>query len=146
EPFAATLFGRQARDVLSGEQYASGIGRDRAGGDAEERRLAHAVRADDAERLAFIERKVDAIGDDDRAEALADVFESEDGGHGRSVHSSCPALCRASTPLGSAMKTRMAGTSPAMTALDSTQRLQLAADRDRRRRLVFGDHQIEFAI
>ena len=59
----------------------AGVGRDRAGDDAEQRGLAGAVRPDDAQRLAAQEREVDVVGDHDGAEAFGDFFEGEDGGH-----------------------------------------------------------------
>ena len=56
---AAAALRRKASDVGAGEENAPGIGRDRAAGDAEQRRLAGAVRPDDAERLALGEREVE---------------------------------------------------------------------------------------
>ena len=57
------------------------IRRDRAADDAEQRGLAGAVGANDAERLAAQQRQVDARRDHHRAETLGDFFEGEDGGH-----------------------------------------------------------------
>src|SRR5690242_6325853 len=70
EAKAAAPRRRQARDVAPREDDASRIGRDGAGHDAEQSRLAGAVRPDDAERLAFVEHEVDAVRDHDRAKAL----------------------------------------------------------------------------
>ena len=53
---------------------AAGVGRDRAGGDAEQRGLAGAVRPDDTERLALGEREVDAFGHHHGPEPLRDIF------------------------------------------------------------------------
>jgi hypothetical protein len=65
------------RDVAPGINHAPGIRRDGAADDAEQRRLAGAVRADNAERLALQELKVDALGNDDRAETFDDLFKRE---------------------------------------------------------------------
>ncbi len=62
QPQAAAPLGRQAGDVLAGEDDAASVGRDGAGGDAEQRGLARAVGPDDAERFALGEREVDAVG------------------------------------------------------------------------------------
>ena len=82
-PEMAAPLRRQCRDVAAREQHAPGIGPHRTGGDAEQRRLARAVRPDDAERLALGERKVDLFGHHDCAEAFGDFFEREDGSMSR---------------------------------------------------------------
>src|SRR5262249_2106429 len=51
--------------------------------------LASTVRSDDAERLAFAERKIDLLRDDDGAEPLGNFFEGEDGGHACLADSHC---------------------------------------------------------
>ncbi len=62
---------RHAGNVGAGIEHAAGIRRHGAADDAEQSRLAGAVRADDAERLAFCESEVDGVGDDDGAEPFA---------------------------------------------------------------------------
>src|SRR6185437_5840916 len=84
QPLAAAPLRRQRGDVLAVEQHAAAVRPHRAGGDAEQRGLAGAVRTDDAERLAFAEREIDAVGDDDGAEAFGDFLEREEG-HGIST-------------------------------------------------------------
>jgi hypothetical protein len=79
---AAAALRRQVCNVVAGQQHAAGIGRDGARGDAEQGRLAGAVRSDDAERLALGKRQIDAVSHHHRAEALGDIFQSEDGRHG----------------------------------------------------------------
>jgi hypothetical protein len=69
---------RQPCDVVPGQQNTSDIRCDGAGRNAEQGGLAGAVRPDDAERLAFIERKVDLLCYHDGAKALGDFFKSED--------------------------------------------------------------------
>ena len=65
------------RNVGAGIKHAAGIRRHRAADDAEQRRLAGAVRSDDAERLALTEDEIDALGDNDGAEPLRDLVESQ---------------------------------------------------------------------
>ena len=65
----------------------AGIGRERAGDQVEQRGLAGAVRTDDAERLAGLDGEIDAVGDHQRAEGLADALELQD-------HASPPRLPR----------------------------------------------------
>ena len=72
-------------DIGAIEHHATGVGRNGAGHDAEQRGLAGAVRPDDAERLTFTEREIEPIGDDDSAEPLGDFFRGEDGTHLESV-------------------------------------------------------------
>jgi len=68
---------RQCCDIAPGIEDAPGIRRDGAADDAEQRGLAGAIRPDNAERFARRQRKIDAIGDGDRAEAFADLFKRE---------------------------------------------------------------------
>src|SRR5215469_9292239 len=68
---------RQVRDVAPGIDHAPAIRCERAADHAEQRRLAGAVRPDNAERLARRERKIDAIGDDNGAEAFGDLFKRD---------------------------------------------------------------------
>ena len=84
EAFAAPALRREARNVLAVEQHASRVRGQRAGGDAEQAGLAGAVRSDDAECLALVQREVDAVGNDHRAEPLRDILQREDRGHGLS--------------------------------------------------------------
>ena len=59
------------RDVGAPEADAAAVGALRAGEDVQQRRLARAVGADDADRLAGPHGEVDAVEHDERAEALA---------------------------------------------------------------------------
>src|SRR6516165_1871973 len=58
-------------------QNASGIRRDGAADNGEQRGLAGAVRPDNPERLALTKIKVEAFGDDDRAETFGNLFKRE---------------------------------------------------------------------
>ena len=79
---AATLRRRQRCDVTAGIEHAAGIGRDGSADDAEQRRLPSPIRADNAERLAFGKREIDAVGDDDGPKSLGNFFKGENGrGH-----------------------------------------------------------------
>ena len=60
------------------EDDAARIGHHRAGDQVEQRRLAGAVRPDDAERLARVERQADVVGDLQGAVALADAVDGQD--------------------------------------------------------------------
>ena len=73
--------GVEARDVAPVEPHRAGIGRDRAGDEVEERRLAGAVRADDPERLALLHVEVERVRHDERAVALGEAGEAEDRRH-----------------------------------------------------------------
>ena len=68
---------RHVRDVVAGIEHAAGIRLHRAADDAEQGRLAGAVRPDNAERFAVGEREIDAVGNDDGAEPFRDFFESQ---------------------------------------------------------------------
>ena len=65
-------------DVAPVEPDGAAIGPERAGDQVEERRLAGAVRADDAERGALGDGEIDAVRDLDRAESFAETLELED--------------------------------------------------------------------
>ena len=93
------------------EDHAAGVGRDRAGHDAEQRGLAGAVRPDDAERLALLEREIEPVGDDDGAEALGDFFEGEDEASGYLLRRHCRAMTR--HPVGTHRCSGCAGVEPA---------------------------------
>ncbi len=64
---------RRARDVDAVEADRAGVGVEIAGDQVEQRRLAGAVRADDAERLAARDRQIDAVGGLERAEGLGEA-------------------------------------------------------------------------
>ena len=99
EPAPAAPLGREPRDVGAVEADAAGVGRHRAGGDAEQRGLAGAVRPDDAERLAVFEREIDAVGHHHGAETLRYVLQREDGRHGCSQ----PLPCSTAEPIPSSL-------------------------------------------
>jgi hypothetical protein len=77
---------RQRRSGAAGEDDAAGVGRNRPGGDTEQRGFAGAVRPDDAERLALGQREVESIRHDYGAEALGDFFKGEDRRHAGVTH------------------------------------------------------------
>ena len=74
---AAAPLRREARDVGAVENNAAGVRGNRAAGNAEQRGLAGSVRSDDAERLAFAEREIDAVRHHNGTEPLVDFFQSE---------------------------------------------------------------------
>ena len=74
----AALGGGEARDVPPAKPDAPLFGGVSADQDAEERRLARAVRADDADRLAGESGEIDAVEHAKRAEALAHALRLED--------------------------------------------------------------------
>src|SRR5262249_21631421 len=92
DPQATAAFRRQMGDVDAREDDAPGVRGYRATGDTEQRRLAGAIRPDDAERLALGEGEVERARDDHGAEALGDLFEGEDGRHAVVVRISCSTL------------------------------------------------------
>jgi hypothetical protein len=59
-----------AGDVLAAEPDAPGVGAERARDQVEERGLARAVRAHDAQELARLEAQADVVDREDAAEAL----------------------------------------------------------------------------
>ena len=77
EPPPAALRGRDLGHVLAEKADPAGGRRMRADQDAEQRRLAGAVRADDADRLAGADGKVDAVEHHQRAEALRQALRVE---------------------------------------------------------------------
>ena len=70
----------QMRDVAAVEDDAAGVGGERAGDLVDEGGLAGAVGADDGVGLAGEDVEVDAVGDLERAERLAEVLQAQ---HGR---------------------------------------------------------------
>ena len=74
--------GPQARDDLAVDLHLAAARRELAEDAVEQRRLAAAVRADQAEDLALLDVEADAVDRGDAAEALADVADFEDRGHG----------------------------------------------------------------
>src|SRR5262249_39473178 len=117
DPHGAAAHRRERGDIAAFVHDAAGVGRDRAGHDAEQRGLAGAVRPDDAERLALAEREIDPGGDDARPEAFGVLVGGEEG-HGSS--GSWPGLPRPSTPFLAQSKAWMRGTSPRMTPTVAT--------------------------
>ena len=77
-PARARACGGGPRDVAPSSRMAPRIGPERAGDQVEQRRLAGAVRADDAERVALGDGEIDAVRDLDRAEGSAEALELED--------------------------------------------------------------------
>ena len=73
----AAALRRDAGDVLAVELDRAGIGRHRAGDQREQRGLAGAVRADDAQRLALGDRQRDVVGHDQRAVGFAEVLDPQ---------------------------------------------------------------------
>ena len=73
---------RAERDRAAGEGDLAGRWREGAGDDVDERRLARAVLADEADDLAGRDAEVDAVQHRHVAEALRDAADLEDGGHG----------------------------------------------------------------
>ncbi len=76
---AAAALRRERGDVGAGEKHTPGVWSHAAAGDAKQRGLAGTIRPDDAERLTFIEREIDAVRDHDSAEPLGDLLEGENG-------------------------------------------------------------------
>src|SRR6516164_6654306 len=81
DPGAAAPLGRHASDFLPSEDDAAGIGPQVAGDQVEERRLAGAVGADDAQHLALVERHANAVHRLHRAKALGDLFQAQQNAH-----------------------------------------------------------------
>ena len=77
EPPPASLRRRRHGDVLAEKAHPSAGRRMRADQQAEQSRLARAVRPDDAHRLAGAHRKVDAVEHQERAEAFGQAFPFE---------------------------------------------------------------------
>src|SRR2546421_3219840 len=77
----STPAARGARDVASHELDRTAVGRDLPRDQVEERGLAGAVGADDQPPLADRDVEIDACGDTQAAESLAQGSDSE-GGHG----------------------------------------------------------------
>src|SRR5262249_29949786 len=69
EPHAHDAARRLAGDLLAGEVDAPALRPQKSGDDIDEGGLAGAVRPDDGEPLALLERKVDVVGDHHAAEA-----------------------------------------------------------------------------
>jgi len=74
--------GREVRHVLAEEDDAAGGGRDLAGDEVEERRLARPVRADDAAALSWFEGQVDLLDRPEPAEGPGDSRDGERRCHG----------------------------------------------------------------
>ena len=73
-----TLGGRgQVRDVVAGEHDASGVEREEARHEVEDRRLAGAVRSDDADDLALVDVERGAVDGADAAEASDEAVDGE---------------------------------------------------------------------
>ena len=68
-PRAASCLGREAGDVAAVEPDRAGVGPVEPGDEIEQRRLAGAVRADDADELALGDVEIDAIDGGQAAEA-----------------------------------------------------------------------------
>ena len=82
DPHLATV-GRPAGGHASASKHdCAGVRCQRARQDVQEGGLAGAVGPDDADRLTFLEREVDAVQHGKGAEALANV----DGGENRRIH------------------------------------------------------------
>jgi len=73
----AALRRRHCGDVAPRIDDATGIRRDRAADNAEQCRLAGAVRPDNAERFAGCQPQIQALGNDDCTEAFGDLFKRE---------------------------------------------------------------------
>ena len=71
------LFGCKRRDVLPAKQNLSGIRTQHTGHQIDQRRLAGAIRADQGVTRARRHGKIDAGGDDERAEPLVDAASGE---------------------------------------------------------------------
>ena len=67
---AAAILERELSDILTAKRHGSGAGLVGAGQNIEQSRLAGAVRADDADRLAFADGEVDLVQYDQGVEAL----------------------------------------------------------------------------
>ena len=140
----AALMRARARHVDAVEQHLSAIGRDVAGDQVEQGRLAGAVGSDDAHRVAARNRQIYAVGRLERAERLGEATDLE---QHRQVAPRRRRLGRASAKtrhiggpgrVGSAPGFRRGR--PNLTRLGD--RLHLAADRDGGRRPVVGDDDI----
>ncbi len=81
QPPAHQRFRRQGRDILAGEGDRAAIGPVEAGDHVEERRLARAIRADQAGEAALGDGDVDAIEDADAVEAAGEAGDGEEIGH-----------------------------------------------------------------
>ena len=90
DPGSASEVGRQAGDVLAREHDPAGVRRQTPGNQVEERALPRPVGADDAERLALLQRHVERIDHEERAEALGQVLDREDRAHGTARPSTRP--------------------------------------------------------
>ena len=86
QPEPAALRGRARRDVGAVEVDAAGSRRERPGQHAEQRRLAGAVGADDADRLVLAHRQVDVVEHHKRSEALVDSRCGEDRAVWQCIH------------------------------------------------------------
>ena len=96
QPEMAAAIGRQRADVAAVEADAAALRRDFAGEEADQRRLAGAVRADDGVEFAARNIERDGVGGDDAAEALGQAFDLQQRfGHGARL-SNRPAMppCR----------------------------------------------------
>ena len=79
-PRLAMLVGAQAGDVVAVEEDPAGVERLEAGDQVEQRRLAGAVRTDDAEDLALVDVEGDVGVGGQAAVALGDAFDVEQDG------------------------------------------------------------------
>src|SRR5262245_17188835 len=69
-------------DILSIEPDDPRVGLERSGDEIEERRLAGAIRADDAERYTLSDIEIDLVGDFHRPEGFAYAFKLKDHSEG----------------------------------------------------------------
>ena len=108
----------QAVDDLAVETHGAGLVGERAADAVDQRRLAGAVRADQADALALGDREIDAVERDEAAEALAQTRDFEQ------WRRPLLALSRASSPATSptmpfgAMMTKATSSSPTMQQVD----------------------------
>ena len=84
--------GPEPRDVLARQQDSAGGGRQHAGQQVDEGRLAGAVRPDQRLARAALEAEGDVVGGDDAAEALAEAQGFERGAHRRTTRASKPRI------------------------------------------------------
>ena len=77
EPDLDAVVGGSGADVAAADQYAAGVGRLRAREQAEGRRLAGPVRADERRNLSAFELEVEAVERHDSAERLAQGFRAQ---------------------------------------------------------------------
>ena len=97
-PARQRLLRRRTSEVTAIEANGAAARRKSAGDQIEQRGLARAVRPDDADRLARRDRKIEVVGDDDRAEAFPEAGNFQQ--HGTSTRQRDQAMASIWPPAG----------------------------------------------